>query len=196
MRVAFLGAKEVLWVLGSPHCLVGFISDGSTSTQDAILVDQSWLIALTLTTPIPGPDHLDWNSTTIESILISVRITEDIERIGKIIIDEWQDQSNTNRPGLLCSVIASFIVDGLSRTGVTRLFKAQGNPSQWTLSPYEEENDFDRMILEGRRALNYPEANDMFSVNFGISASATRLQLHSSWPLLSSYCTWLLYRST
>ncbi len=25
------------------------------------------------------------------------------------------------------------------------------------------------MILEGRRALNYPEANDMFSVNFGIS---------------------------
>jgi len=84
----------------------------------------------TPTTPVSGPGHLGWNSTTIESILNSVRITEDIERIGKIIIDEWQNQNNTNRPGLLCSVIASFIVDGLSRTGVTRLLKAQGNPSQ------------------------------------------------------------------
>ncbi len=46
MGVAFLGAKEVLWVLGSPHCLVGFISDGSASTQDAILVYQSWRNAL------------------------------------------------------------------------------------------------------------------------------------------------------
>ena len=111
--------------------------NGSVTTQDAILVDQPWLNALTPTTLISGPGHLDWNSATIESILHSVRITEDIQRNGNIFIDEWQNQNNTNRPGLPCSVIASFIVDGLSRTGLPGYLRLKEIPRNGLFLPME-----------------------------------------------------------
>ena len=155
---------------GSPYPTKGGqLFNGSESTQDAIVVDQSWLNALTPRTPVEGTGNFEWSPTTIESILSSVRITEDLRSNGTVIIDDWQPQDNANRPGLLASVIASIFADGLSRAGVDKLYKTQGNPSQWSLSPYEKDEDFERLILKGGRALKYPEDRDMFHVEFAIS---------------------------
>ena len=144
------------------------LNNGSLSTQDAIVVDESWLKALTPATPPSGPGYFDWKPTTIESILSATRITEDIENSGLISIDEWQ-AGNDNRPGLLASVMASIFADGLSRAGVEQMYKTQGSPSQWTLSPYLKKANFDKSILQDARSLDYPSDDDMFSVNFGIS---------------------------
>jgi len=120
-------------------------------------------------TPIEDPGYLDWGPLTIESILSSVRIMEDLRSSGTAWVDNWQPQDNANRPGLLASVIVSVFADGLSRAGVDKLYKTQGNPSPWTISPYEKEDDFDRRILEGQRALRYLNADGMFLVEFAVS---------------------------
>ena len=153
-----------------PYPIQGSIlKNGSVSTQDAIVVDESWLNSLTPATPPTEPGYLDWKPTTIESILSAVRITEGTGNNNSISVNDWQTEDNSNRPGLLASVIASIFVDGLSRAGVQQLFTNQGNPSQWILSPYEEDPNFDNLMLRNKRALKYPPQNDMFRVDFGIS---------------------------
>ena len=105
------------------------LSIGTIASKDAIAADQSWLDALTPPTPIEGPGYFDWGPSTIESILSSVRITEDLGNNAATMVGDWQPQDNQNRPGLLASIIASVFADGLSRVGVDKLYKAQGNPS-------------------------------------------------------------------
>ena len=180
------------------------LENGSLSTHDAIVVDKSWLNALTPATPLSSPGYMDWKPTTIESILSATKITEDIESNGTTLIDDWQTEDNKNRPGLLASVIASIFVDGLSRAGVGQLYKAQGSPSHWMLSPYEKKPNFNHLILTNERALKYPSDDDMFSVKFTIrglnySTSLTQqlamtvLFLHIA--VAVSYSVWLVARS-
>ena len=145
-----------------------FNGTGNT-TLNAIAVDKSWLDALTPPTPMEGPGHLEWNPSTIESILSSVRITDDLKVNRTHVVDEWHFSDNSNRPGLLASVIASIFADGLSRAGVDKLYEAHGDPSRWTLKPYNKKEDFNNLILAGDRALNYPTNDDMFSIEFTIS---------------------------
>lgn len=147
----------------------GQLLNGTIARNDAIVADQSWLDALTPSIPVDGPGYFDWGPSTIESILSSVRITDDIGNNATTMVNEWQPQGNSNRPGLLASVIASIFADGLSRAGIDKLYKAQGKPSQWKLSPYEKEDDFDRLVLKGQRALQYPKDEDDFIVSFAIS---------------------------
>lgn len=180
------------------------LKNGSLSTHDAIVVDESWLNSLTPATPPSGPGYLDWKPTTIESILSATRITEEIENNGTIMIDTWQTEDNTNRPGLLASVIASIFLDGLSRAGVGQLYKAQESPSQLILSPYEKEANFDHLILNNKRALKYPSDEDMFSVEFGISGLNYSTSLAQQLAMIVlflyiavavSYSVWLITRS-
>ena len=147
----------------------GQLLNGTIASNDAIAADQSWLDALTPPTPVEGPGYFDWGPSTIGSILSSVRITEDLGNNAATVVDERQPQDNPNRPDLLASVIASIFADGLSRAGVDKLYEAQGNHSQWALSPYEKKDDFDRLILTGQRALQYPKDDDDFTVDFAIS---------------------------
>lgn len=147
----------------------GQLFNGTIASNDAIAADQSWLDALTPSTPAEGPGYFDWGPSTIESILSSVRITEDLGNNATAMADAWELQENSNRPGLLASVIASIFADGLSRAGVDKLYQTQGNPSQWTLSPYEKKDDFDHLILKGQRALKYSKDEyDDFIVQFAV----------------------------
>ena len=143
--------------------------NGTIASNDAIAVDQSWLDVLTPSTPVEGPGYLDWGPSTIESILSSVGIIDDLGNDAMTVVDAWQPRENRNRPGLLASVIASIFADGLSRAGVNKLYETHGNPSQWTFSPYEKEDDFDRLILKGQRALRRPKDDDDFNVEFVVS---------------------------
>ena len=147
----------------------GQLLNGTIASNDAIAADQSWLDALTPPTPVDGPGYLDWGPSTIESILSRVRITEDLGNNATTVVDDWQPQDTPNGPGLLASVIASVFADGLSRAGVDKLYEGQGNPSQWTLSPYEKKGDFHRLILKGQQALQYPKDDKDFTVYFTIS---------------------------
>lgn len=103
---------------------------GTIASNDAIAADQSWLDVLTPPTPVEGPGYSDWGPSTIESILSSVKITEDLGNNATTMVDEWQPHDNPNRAGLPASVIASIFADGLSRAGVDKLYEAQGDPSQ------------------------------------------------------------------
>ena len=178
------------------------MNNGTLSKQDAIMVDESWLNALTPATPPIGPGYFDWKPTTIESILSATRITEDIESNGTISINDWQTE-NENRPGLLASVIASIFADGLSREGVEQLYEAQGSPSQWILSPYRKKPNFEELILQNARALEYPSGEDMFTVEFGISGLNYSISLAQKLAMAvlflhiaiaASHCVWSVAR--
>ena len=146
-------------------------------SQTAITVDQTWLNTLTPPTPVEGPDYHDWEPSTIESILGSVGVTEGFGNNMTALAQRWRTHANEDRSGLLAMVILSIFTDGLSRTGVDKLYKVPVNGSQWTFLPYEKKDDFDRLILQGQRALKYPEDNDMFSVEFGVSGLSYSLSL-------------------
>ena len=178
--------------------------NGSVAKVDAIVVDESWLNALTPATPSAGPGYLDWKPSTIESILSSSKITDGIESNGTILIDDWQTEGDDTRTGLLTSIIASIFADGLSRAGVEQLYKTQGDPSQWILSPYEKEPDFDHVILTNGRAIKNPLDYDMFSVEFTISGLNYSISLTQELAMVvlflhiavaASHSLWLVART-
>ena len=153
------------------------MNETSRSSRTAINTDQTWLDTLTPPTPVEGPGYHKWGPSTIESILGSVGITEGFGNNITALAQSWRNHDNEDRSGLLAMVILSIFTDGLSRTGVNKLYESPVNRSQWKLLPYEKKDDFDRLILKGQRALKYPKDNDMFLVEFGISGLSYSLSL-------------------
>ena len=148
------------------------------STRNAIAVDESWLNLLTPPTPVEGPGYFNWGPSTVESILSSVRLVEELGSNGGSLIDSWQPQGDTSRPDLLASVIGSFFADGLSRVNIEKMYKTQGSPSQWTLADYGKKKDFENLLLQGKSSLSNPapsqEDIEEISVEFSISGLSYR----------------------
>ena len=157
----------------------GHLLDGTKqSTRNAIAVDESWLSTLTPPTPAEGPGYFNWGPSTVESILGSVRLMEELGSNGGSLIDNWQHQGNTSRPDLLASVIGSIFAEGLSRVNIEKLYNTQGSPSQWILADYGKKKDFENLLLQGKSDLENPSPGqngvDEISVEFSISGLSFR----------------------
>lgn len=160
----------------------GLLLDGTRqSTRNAIAVDESWLNTLTPPTPVEGPGYFDWGPSTVESILSSVRLMEEIGSNEGSLVDSWQPQGDTSRPDMLASVVGSVFADGLSRVNIERMYKTQGSPSQWTFADYDKEEDFDNLLLQGKRAVKNPNPSQKdvneISVEFSITGLSYRRNL-------------------
>ena len=161
------------------------------SMRNALTVDESWLGVLTPSTPVEGPGYSDWGPSTIESILSSVGLTETIDLRGESVLEDWQPQGDTSRSDLLASVIASVFADGISRVNLEKMFEAQGSPSQWTLAGLEKEEDFETLLLQGKRALKNPypahKSPNEISVEFSISGLSYRHTLAQKLAMIALF---------
>ena len=165
--------EEAYPVKGGP-----LLSGTKQSMRNAIAVDGSWLNTLTPPTPVEGPGYFNWGPSTVESILTSARLLEDLGSDGRSLLDSWQPQGDTSRPDLLASVIGSVFADGLSRVNIEKMYETQGSPSQWTLADYGKKKDFENLLLQGKSALNNPNSGqndvDEISLEFSISGLSYR----------------------
>ena len=151
--------------------------DGSKeSSRNAIVVDQSWLKALTPSTPMEGPGYHEWSPTTIESILNAVGLLDDFGASTELYLDLWQPRGNRSRPDLLASVIQSVFADGLARVNLEQVYDSEGSPSKWTPAGYEKEDEFDNLVVHGKDAIRnpLPTATNDIKVEFAISGLSYR----------------------
>lgn len=127
--------KNITWAEAYPSAGIAYLDGSSASNNsEAIVVDESWLAMLTPPIAEGGPGYQKWRPTTIEGILGSAHLTDDISSSGgHPPIDIWEEEGH-NRTGLLMSVIGSVFNDGLARVGIETAFDQNGPPSNWTLS--------------------------------------------------------------
>ena len=133
--------------------------------RDAISVDASWLEMLTPSLNGHSLAPNGNNRTTIESILDATRIAD-----GFVGVDESRIQ-------LLESVIGSVFADGLARVNSHRLYT--GDPSLGHIKAMAKKKGFEKLLLEGKRALEPTGSrgtNDL-RVDFAISGLSYRLTL-------------------
>lgn len=103
--------------------------------MDSIAVDEDWLSMLTPPTGQRQIGYPGWLPTTIESVLHSAHLVDDLSGNGtRTPTDIWHDETHTRRR-LLESIIASMFNDGLARVGIEKAFDQQGTPLHWTPLP-------------------------------------------------------------
>ncbi|MDI1486335.1 MAG: hypothetical protein OHK93_005562 [Ramalina farinacea] len=150
------------------------LNETSQSKRNAIVVNPSWLNTLTPPTPIEGPAYFDWRPTTIESILLSVGLTNGLDFDSDSIVEDWRQ----DRTDLFTSVLGSVFADGLSRVNIDKMYRTDGDPSDWVLNEYERKQDFNKLLLQGKGAIKKPDLMDSnvneLSVSFSISGLSYR----------------------
>jgi len=127
--------KNITWAEAYPSAGIAYL-DGSSASNDseAIVVDEDWLAMLTPPIGEGEPGYQKWRPTTIEGILGSTLLTDDLSSSGgHPPIDIWEKEAR-NTTGLLMSIIGSVFNDGLARAGIETAFDQNGPPSNWTLS--------------------------------------------------------------
>ena len=179
------------------------------ASRDSIIVDESWLDMLTPPTPTEGPGYVNWRPSTIESIINSAKLMDDIIDVeDHSPLEIWVNGTDSSRPDLLSSIIQSVFADGLSRINVDRLYNKNGSASSWTLADYGKRTDYNDLILQGEKgAIDIPDVlpdpSNTLNVRFSISGLSYRLTLvqklamvvlvlHMAAALV--HTTWTLYR--
>ncbi|KAL8786030.1 MAG: hypothetical protein Q9213_003012 [Squamulea squamosa] len=150
--------------------------NGLPNARDAIAVSEDWLSTLTPAVGKGQPGYHDWQPTTIEGILSSAHLVDDLfGNDGHLPIDKWRDE----RSELLMSIVGSVFNDGLARVGIEQAFDQQGPPSTWRSAGFVKANDFDNAILQGRKAVQRPTTGNIteLPVKFSISGLSYRLTI-------------------
>ena len=174
--------KNVTWDRPYPKKGDTTLNGTLQSKRNAIVVNPSWLRTLTPPTPIEGPGYFDWRPTTIESILLSVGLTNGLDFDSESIVEDWRQ----DRTDLFTSVLGSVFADGLSRVNIDKMYRTDGDPSDWVLNEYERKQDFNKLLLQGIDAIKKPNLMDSnvneLSVSFSISGLSYR---HTTISLLA-----------
>ncbi|RVX67271.1 hypothetical protein B0A52_09308 [Exophiala mesophila] len=127
-------------------------------TNGRIAFGTPWLDLLTP----PVASNLErpgWKPNAMESILDKAGFGNVVpSNSPSSMADQWalEDMLGTGRTVFLESIIASVLVDGVSRSGSHRVFENNGTHVLPALAGYEQLADFDKLVQAGKSALRQP----------------------------------------
>lgn len=140
-----------------------WVQTSSSPTNGRVALNDTWLNLLTPSALVTIPEDSGWVPSTIESIIDASALGGGLsDQDGLSMTESWvkDGQSGISRTVLLESVISSVIVDGLSRSGLDRIFNTDGPESEWSLAAFDPVSDFATRILSGQTALQEPNQRD------------------------------------
>ena len=150
---------SIQWGGRTPSWAVNPGNGAQSPTNGRVSFDDNWLHLLSPAAPITQAQQLEWNPSTIESIIGATNLAGGLSSPdGVSSASAWvQDgQSGISRTVLLESIISSVIADGLSRSGAYRIFQIEGPASTWPLAMFTPLPDFEKRIINGHDALQAP----------------------------------------
>ncbi|KAL8748045.1 MAG: hypothetical protein Q9190_000130 [Brigantiaea leucoxantha] len=173
--------KNITFVEAYPSKGSPLFNGTPSSGRSSIVVEKSWLDALSPPTPTEGPGYFDWGPSTIESVLSTTGLVNGLASNSSSSVDLWESGDDNDRAGLLASVIGSVFADGLSRVNIEKMYNIHGNPSEWTLADYGKEDGYNDRLIHGGHALRSPDIAQQdlskLNVEFAIGGLSYRLTL-------------------
>ncbi|KAJ9609546.1 hypothetical protein H2200_005873 [Cladophialophora chaetospira] len=167
----------------TPSWIVTSAGQAQSATNGRVAFNDDWLSLLTptLTDMELGPKA--WVPSTIEHIITASGLAKDLHSQGGVSSAEaWVEdgQLGISRTILLESIISSVITDGLSRSGVYRVFDMKGPVQEWPLALFDPHPDFNERIVHGHEALQVPVDLDADITTLRIKMQITGFALKRS----------------